>query len=469
MEISQAIHLLGDILGSVISELESRELFETEERIRAAAKDRRAGNPNAAGQLAAEVEALDVNSARVISAAFAAYFDLVNLAEENQRVRQLREREIELYPRPLDESVAQAVASLKKDGLTSEQMQALLDVLSIELVLTAHPTESRRRTVISKLQHLARLLDRLSSRHLSPHRQKKIRDAIHAEVIALWLTDRHRTARLAATDEVRTGLYFVGSVFWEALPALYEDLEDALATHYPGLRPPESWLRLASWMGGDRDGNPNVTHRVTAETLRLHRGLAVEEHRESLQDLARHLSLSAHRLPPTPDLHEWIEAHRPFPPHVAFIEERYAAEPYRLVLSFLAEELADASRDDMTARLLESGEHQARVSIDDLLKPIELIASELPASLAGEEIERVLRQLHIFGLQSVRLDIREESGRLNMSLGEILRALNLADDYVSMPLEERLPLLTRLLTEPLPALSAHPGVTPESEETWSVF
>ena len=158
MEISQAIHLLGDILGSVISELESQALFETEERIRAAAKERRAGDSEAARRLAGEVETLDVNSARVISAAFAAYFDLVNLAEENQRVQQLREREIKQHPRPLDESVAQAITSLKKDGVPQEALQQLLDGLAIELVLTAHPTESRRRTVISKLQRLAGLL-----------------------------------------------------------------------------------------------------------------------------------------------------------------------------------------------------------------------------------------------------------------------------------------------------------------------
>jgi phosphoenolpyruvate carboxylase len=469
MEISQAIHLLGDILGSVISELESRELFETEERIRAAAKDRRVGDAGAARQLAAEVEALDVNSARVISASFAAYFDLVNLAEENQRVHQLREREVEQYPRPPGESVAQAIASLKKDGVTPDQMQTLLDALSIELVLTAHPTESRRRTVISKLQRLAGLLDQLSNGKLSPRQQKKVRDSIHAEVISLWLTDRHRAARLAATDEVRTGLYFVDTVFWNALPAIYEDLEDALAVHYPGLKSPSRWLRLASWMGGDRDGNPNVTHRVTAETLRLHRGLAVEKHRLSLQDLARHLSMSGHRLPPTRELLEWIDARRPFPPHVAFIEERYVAEPYRLVLSLLAGDLAEASRDDMTARLLERSEHQARVKIDDLLEPVEMIAAQLPASLAKEEIERVERQLRIFGLQSMRLDLREESGRLNSALGEVLRALDLADNFASMPVDKRLALLARLLTDPLPDLSAHPGVTPEAAETWSVF
>ena len=469
MDISQAIHLLGDILGSVIAELESQALFETEERIRAAAKERRAGDADAARRLATEVEALDVNSARVISAAFAAYFDLVNLAEENQRVRQLREREIEQHPKPLDESVAQAVASLKKSGVTEEEMQRLLDGLSIEIVLTAHPTESRRRTVISKLQRLADLLDRLSNQTISARLQKKLRDSIRAEVVALWLTDRHRTAKLAVTDEVRTGLFFVESVFWAALPALYEDLEDALSIHFPGVRMPERWLRLASWMGGDRDGNPNVTHQVTAETLRLHRGLAVETHRQSIAGLARHLSMSDHRLPPPSQLIEWIDARRPLPPHAAYIEQRYVDESYRLILSLLAEDLAEASRDDMTARLLEQGEHQARIKIEDLLEPVETISAHLPSSMAGDEIERVRRQLHIFGLQSMRLDMREESGRLNSAVGEVLRALDLADDFVSMPEEQRLPLLEKLLGEPVPELSSTPGVTPAAAETWSLF
>jgi phosphoenolpyruvate carboxylase len=469
MEISEAIHLLGDILGSVISELESPELFETEERIRAAAKERRAENPNAAKQLAAEVEALDVNSARVISAAFAAYFDLVNLAEENERVQQLREREVTIYPKPLDESVGQAIAILKQEGVTTEQMRSLLDGLIIELVLTAHPTEARRRTVVSKLQRLAIALDQLSRGNPSQRSQKKIRDSIRAKVIALWLTDRHRTAKLAVTDEVRTGLYFVDTVFWDALPTLYEDLDDALALHYPGVKSPAGWLRLASWMGGDRDGNPNVTHRVTAETLRLHRGLAIEKHRASLQNLARHLSMSDHRLPPPPALSKWIEKRKPLPPHVAFIAERYAAESYRLMLSLLAADLADASSDDMTARLLEHDEHQARVNLNDLLEPIEIIVAHLPAALAHDEIQNLARQLHIFGLQAMRLDLREESSRLNLALGEVLRALDLAGDFSSMAVDERRSLLIRLLADPPPTLSSHPGVTPAAAETWSVF
>ena len=151
MELSAAIHLLGDILGEVISELESPALFATEERIRAAAKDRRAGQGEAARQLEAEVEALDIDAARAISAAFTTYFDLVNLAEEDQRVQHLRGREKKRAPQPVDESVGDAIATLKKDGVTPGQLQELLEHLFIELVLTAHPTEARRRTVTSKI------------------------------------------------------------------------------------------------------------------------------------------------------------------------------------------------------------------------------------------------------------------------------------------------------------------------------
>jgi len=469
MELSAAIHLLGDILGEVISELESPELFAAEERIRAAAKDRRGGNLEAAKRLEAEVEALDVDAARAVSAAFTTYFDLVNLAEEYQRVEQLRERESILSPEPLHGSVGDAIALLKQEGVTSEQMQALLDQLSIELVLTAHPTEARRRTVVAKIQRLARLLDQIASDRLTPREREKTRIAIYAEIASLWLTDRDRTTQPAVTDEVRTGLYFVDNIFWEALPVLYEDLKHALATYYPEVDPPATWLRLASWMGGDRDGNPNVTHFVTAETLRLHRGLAVEKFRITLHELSRRLSMSEQRLPPPADLAAWLEARRPLPQHVAYLEERYPTEPYRLVLSLLANELAEASQDDMLARLLERTPHQARITVQELLKPLDMIASSLPDSLRQDEIQKACQQLKIFGLQMLRLDLREDSSRLNTALGETLRALNITSYFAEMSAPERLNLLTKLLSSELPDLSDRPGITPATSETWALF
>ena len=167
MELSQNIHLLGDLLGKVISELESPKIFETEERIRALAKARRAGDAVAAEHLHAEVSDLNSEDARVIAASFAAYFDLVNLAEENQRVRLLRQREDASYPEPVQESIGEAFASLKERGITREQISVLLEGLSIELVLTAHPTEARRRTVLSKTERITQLLSLIDQDSLS--------------------------------------------------------------------------------------------------------------------------------------------------------------------------------------------------------------------------------------------------------------------------------------------------------------
>ncbi len=469
MELSQNIHLLGDLLGRVISELESPQIYEVEERIRALAKARRSGDTVAAQGLYDEVSALNSEESRVVAAAFAAYFDLVNLAEENQRVQLLRQHEDESFPEPIPESIGEAVSILKEQGVTHEQMSALLDGLSIELVLTAHPTEARRRTVLSKTERITQLLSLLNQNLLSLREREDSVKSLHAEISALWLTDRARADKLTVTDEVRTGLYYVDAFFWNIIPRLYDDLQQALEKYYPALQAPQAWLKLASWIGGDRDGNPFVTSEVTAETLRLHRGLAVENHRRMLQDLGRRLSVSSKRIPPPRALMDWIEDRRPFPAHVAYIEQRYSAEPYRLTLSLLANDLAEASRDEMKKHLLGQYPHQAHMRADSLLEPLDLIASALPETLTGDELKTALQKLKVFGLHVARLDIREDSGRLNAALSEILRALKIEPDFENLPSDVRTLLLARLLSEPVPDLSRHPGVTPATAETWSLF
>src|SRR5258706_2163464 len=469
MDLSQTIHLLGDLLGEVISELESPAIFEIEERIRALAKAHRNDAPVTARSLQHEISAMKTDEARAVAASFATYFDLVNLAEENQRVHLLRQREDEHYPRPINESIGEAIAALKAQGITREQVSALLENLSIELVLTAHPTEARRRTVLSKMERLADLLKLLSRDSLSQREREDAVNALRAEISALWVTDRARADKLTVTDEVRTGLYFVDSFFWNTIPIIYRDLEKALEQNYPGLTAPHAWLKLASWIGGDRDGNPNVTFEITAETLRLHRGLAVENHRRSFQELARHLSISSYRIPPSSELVEWIEKRRPFPPHVAYIEQRYATEPYRLMLSLLANDLAEASRDDMKTHLLGKYPHQARMYAKDLSYSLEIISSAIPPKLAQDELQTVQRKVQVFGLHSARLDIREDSSRLNAALSEILRALKIESDFENLAEDKRTELLIRLLKEPLPVLSPHPGATAATAETWSLF
>ncbi len=469
MDISETIHLLGDQLGVVISEQESPEAFALEERIRSLSKRRRAGEIEAGDALAEQVKGLEADSAHAMAAAFSIYFDLVNLAEEHYRVLLLRAQAREKYPQPISESIGEAVGILQREGVSQEEMADLISQLHIELVLTAHPTEAKRRTILSKLVRIADVLRLLEDCNLLAYEIASYREALHAEITSFWLTNRSRTDRPSVTDEVRTGLYFVDEVFWDLIPLIHDDLDRALNQYYPGLKVPPSWLTVASWMGGDRDGNPNVTTEVTAETLRLHRGLAVEKHRQSLQELARWLSLSGQRVKASDPLNNWFESRRPLPAHVAFLEKRYANEPFRLALSLLADDLAQASKDDMVARLLSQVPHEARVMVDDLLAVVEEIRQCIPKTLADGPLRTVIQQLTTFGLHAVRLDIREDSSRLNATIGEILRALGIENAFISLDATERTALLLRLLDQPVPILADRPGVTPETAETWALF
>jgi len=469
MELSEAIHLLGDHLGQVITEQESPRIFALEEHIRALAKARRSGDEGSSALLASEVRALTTDQARAIAAAFSLYFDLVNLAEEHQRVHALRQQNRDQHPQPIRESIGAAIHELHQRGIDEVQMAHLLTNLDIELVLTAHPTEAKRRTMLSKLLRIADLIESLGESDILPSEQVAYQAMLHAEITAMWLTDRARTTQPTVPDEVRTGLYFIDNIFWEVLPRVYAELDSALAQEYPRLSVDRPWLRLASWIGGDRDGNPNVTVDVTAETLRLHRGLAVEKHRQAIGDLARRLSLSMRRLQPPLELVAWFENRRPLPEHVAFLEDRYAHEPFRLVLSLLVEDLADASRDDMVARILSNSAATRGVVKSAFTEPLDFIARAIPVTLAEDRLRVIRRQMGIFGLHTARLDIREHAARLNATLGEILRALKLEANFENEPRERRQAILLRLLENPSPRLSAHPGVTPETAETWALF
>jgi phosphoenolpyruvate carboxylase len=414
---------------------------------------------------------LPADAARATASAFTVYFDLVNLAEELHRIRALRERERAQHPAPIGESIGEAIARLKAQGISAERMAALLRGLRIELVLTAHPTEGKRRTVLSKLQRIGEALRRLQDPELLPRERDELRAGLRAEITALWLTDRARTTQPAVTDEVRTGLYFLDEVFWDLLPRLGADLEAALAQHYPDLTPAPGWLTVASWIGGDRDGNPSVGSEVTAETLRLHRGLAVERHRRSVQDLARRLSVSGRRCSPPPALIAWLDARRPLPPHVAYLEQRYAGEPYRLALSSLAADLESASAEDMTARLLDEARHAARLTAAEVGKVVELVVQGLPPALAGGRLRALAHQVRSFGLHAARLDIREDSGRLTATLDQVLARLAVDSGFAEREEESRSALLLRLLAEE-PRKAAEISALALDEagtETWRLF
>jgi phosphoenolpyruvate carboxylase len=168
-------------------------------------------------------------------------------------------------------------------------------------------------------------------------------------------------------------------------------------------------------------------------------------------------------------LNAWLDARHPLPEHVAFLEERYAGEPYRLTLALLSADLEHASQEQMTARLLEDTPHTARIALSDLTRPLDLIAAVAPAALSRYPLHVVRQQLDIFGLHTACLDIREDSSRLTATVGEILRALNIDTTFEQSDDTTRSRTLLRLLAGPKPQLAKNPGITPETSETWATF
>jgi phosphoenolpyruvate carboxylase len=467
MNLSQTIKLLGNTLGQVLVEQESKEIFDIEEEIRDLSKKRRMGDSLATKNLSNQVESLTDEQARAVASAFALYFDLVNLAEENDRIAAFSAKRRERGQSP--DSIKAVVARFKTHNVSAVKLQALLDSLDIELVLTAHPTQAKRRSLMSKLVRISRLLKDLTEKDSQHLKEAELVDELYSEISTYWLTERARTAQPQVTDEVRTGLYFIDEIFWEVLPLVYKELEETLAEHYPEVTIPKKWLSLASWIGGDRDGNPNVTHQITAETLRLHRGLAIEKHRKSIQDLARKFTFSERLFPPPRALIEWFQGRKPYPEHVAYLASRYQNEPFRLALSLLASDLHFASQEAMTSHLLSDNPLQARIQLKDLTTPVEIITEHLPEKLGKATIFPLNKQLNIFGLHAARLDIREDASRINAVVGEILRALNLTPHFEGECDADRIEYLTALMEQPPSNLADRPGVTEQTAETWSVF
>lgn len=469
--LSSEIRQLGRILGEVIVKLEGKAIFDLEEKLRLLAKSSRAGDTQAEKEMEGLVKKLSVSEAARMAMAFTVYFELVNLAEETHRVRLLRQRRRAQYSSPqsipMRESIGAALRELKARNIAPETVQKLLDKLSIELVFTAHPTEAKRRTMLNKLQRLAERLHNPEA-HIddeitgvtSPH-------ALEREITSLWLTDRSRTARPEVTDEVRTGLWYFDTTLWKTLPLLQDELERALAETYPTVKAPAHWIRFGSWMGGDRDGNPFVTPTVTAETLLLHRRLALDKLQLSLRELSRLLSVSSRLDEISPELENLLKSDHP-DPHVRALRDRYPLEPYRLALAGLRSRVIGAEKAENPQLLLEARASDAPAALlrtHEVAELLDLISESLKshraALLADGELHRLRQQVTLFGLSVARLDVRQHSGRHETAVKEIFQALNLAPDYNALSEKDRLALLLKVIASPAPPLP-YDSLTPET-------
>ncbi len=439
---------LGSQLGRVITRLEGPQTFERVEQLRKAAKARRAGDATAEQALQDAVRRLTPAEAFNQAMAFTLYFELVNLAEENFRIALLREqrtREGGTETAPRRESIEAAVVALKDKGVTTLAMQSLVDRLAIELVFTAHPTESKRRTLLAKLRRLAEVLRDREHPHLARDPLLLDPECVEREIASLWLTDRSRVARPEVLDEARTGLWYFDTTLFDTLPRLQHDLVRALARHYPAVKPPGRWLTFGNWIGGDRDGNPNVTADVTAEVLRLSRRLAIEKTRLAARELARTLTVSDRRDPAARSVAQNLASDTHLSQHLEELRQRYPHEPYRLVLGALREQLAKEVGAVRSIPLRTGRPGKPALRGAAVRETLERIAATLRsgrgAMLAEGELRAAVHQLEVFGLHTARLDLRQHSSHHEAAIAELLQRA----DYAKLAEAEKCQLLLGVL------------------------
>jgi phosphoenolpyruvate carboxylase len=414
----------------------------------------------------------DADRARRLARAFTVLFQLMNVAEQKEIVRVNRARH------PRRESIRDAVGQLKERGAAADEARALMARMHIAPTLTAHPTEAKRKSVLDKLQAIALLLSRAE---MPPDLTEPL-DAVgtsmaEAERILeeLWQTDEMRAVRLSVREEVRNALYFFGKTVMEVVPWLHEDLGNALAEAYPGesFEVP-TFLTYRSWVGGDRDGNPNVTPEVTWTTLLEHRIQALEVYVERAAALRRALTLSTKLVPISKDLEEDLK--REDPKLAPATRERASQEPY--VRKFLRIEARLAQTLGKAQAMLANGRRggfdDAYDSPEEFLGDLRLVQASLAEGGAtkvasGGRLPHLIRQVEAFGFHLATLDVRQHSDAHAAALDEILAAANVCPKYSDLDEGAKVELLTNELANPRPLLPAQYGVSEATHHVLDAF
>jgi phosphoenolpyruvate carboxylase len=387
-------------------------------------------------------------------------------------------------------------------------VRSLLRSCLVEPVFTAHPTEARRRSVLFKLRRLSDIVERLDDTRLTSHERLHLFDRIREEVTSLWLTEEVRGRAPRVLDEVRNGLYYFEESLWELVPRLYREMEEALASAYPGEAfdvPP--FLRFGSWIGGDRDGHPHVTAQVTEQTLRLHRETAFSLYESSLAELERELSVAAEPREISEELALSLDADAAAMPELAAsLNLHFASEPYRRKGGFMQARIAAARRIN-AARLRERRRSATAAEGDDdpvlgqaqrlwgtgappepprpdddhiayagpaaLREDLRLIGESLRqhrgARLADGLVADLLRRVAVFGFHLARLDLRQHSEVVAAATAEVLQVAGVEPDFLALDLPARARVLAREIANPRPILRPLGGYSAPTAETIALF
>jgi phosphoenolpyruvate carboxylase len=477
-QLSANIHLLGDLLGETIIEQEGREIFELEEEIRGLAKAWRAGDAAAGEQIKAKIPDMvdDLPKALAVLKAFTTYFQLVNLAEDEQRTQVLRQRTADAQTSgvPGRETIEEAISRLKAEGVTADEMRQVLDSLFIRPVLTAHPTETRRQAILTKLRTIGATLRRHNRGDLLPLEEDELLDRLREDILLLWQSDETRDRPPTVLDEVRTGLYFFEATLYNVLPEIYAEFARALARAYPGEQfAVPTFLRYGSWIGGDRDGNPFVTVAVTEEALRTMKEAILTLYNVTIDELYHHLIPAVTRVGVSPQLMDSIaEDLKLVPENELEVLERFRMEPYRQKLIMVFRRLRATRAENERPWDERVRNPRAYHSVDDFMRDLKLIDASLRANkgerIADGRLADLIRNVEVFGFHLATLDVRQHSSRHRAAVAEVYNHYGIYADYSALAEADKVQVLTREILNLRP-FTAQLVFSPDTNETVDLF
>ncbi|HET7320934.1 MAG TPA: phosphoenolpyruvate carboxylase, partial [Longimicrobiaceae bacterium] len=471
--LSEQVNLLGEMLGHAIRQEAGDRIFSLVEELRLLCKRAAADDDSAERDRAAEiVSGLPHDEVVWLLRAFTTFFHLVNQAEQQEIARINRERsraDEEGSPRP--DSIDEAFARLKEQGVRLEEVLETLGRLDIQPTLTAHPTEARRRSILDKQKRIAELLTRLR-RDPTPEERDEALDRLYAQIALLLATAEVRVERPTVREEVEQGLYFLQGSIWETVPRVHADVVRALRRHYGSDAPVPAFLRYRSWIGSDRDGNPNVTSDVTRWTLQVQRRAALAGHLAEMHALQGELSIAANRSEICDALYRSLEQDALEVDLEEAQRRRYQVEPYRLKLAYVIARLEALSEDGTGTRAGRgTGEpySAARYLADLRLLDDCLRESGLAEVAENTRLARALVLAESFGFHLATLDVRQHSRVHEEALTEILRLAAVTDDYAALPEEEKVEILSAELANPRPLLPRGTSLPETAARTLDVF
>ncbi len=472
------VKLFGNLLGEVIQEQAGGNILEAVEILRRGYISlRRKDSPAKRRRLTQFIEGLDIHTLNHVVRAFSLYFSLVNIAEESYQHRQ---RRIQVRSGgPLwTGSFDSVLREFHQQGVGLDRIGEVLEQMAFIPVLTAHPTEAKRRTVMENLRRIFIIGEQLNDPRLGREERETLIDQLRSEIQILWRTDEVRAQRPSVRDEIKNGLFYFRESLFEAVPDVYRNAEKAIRRiygHDVKVTSP-AFIKFGSWIGGDRDGNPFVTPETTAMAVRL-------QHREVLREYLRRVTDLGHVLTHSERLYQPSEAFKAglerdeaaYPNTFVDKSERFSTEPYRRKLYFMRYRLRENLR--LVEANMAGGDTIAfpaayateQEFLTDLTQIRQSLIGHGDSAIAHGALQDLIWQVETFGFYLMKLDLRQESTRHSEAVTEILASLETPLAYTEMNEEQRLSILADLIASGEPLNIDRSAIGERTRETLEVF